>query len=193
MKYTAVNDDDFISVGVQCQLCCKPQKKLVYTDDYGPDLGRFYRSDTEPVEDFLEKLSNNYVPARTRREGYSNVDYEEEVVDNMLENWWNGSFSIPAPSSYTDAEETCIGREQQISEQEQEQIREQIIRGGEQSSARTVYAEEVDYEDLFKRLMNVNIYAVAEYMSNGDSFCFNEHIINTLILFTIIGALYLIF
>lgn len=91
----------------------------------------------------------------------------------MLENWWCGSFSIPAPCSYRAAtdEETRISNEEQ----------------------RIVHAEEVDYEDLFKRLMNVNIYAVAEYMSNGDPFCFNEHIINVLILCTAIAVLYLIF
>lgn len=108
-----------------------------------------------------------------RREGYSNIDPEEENIDNMIENWWNGSFSIPAPCSYRAAEEVRISND-------------------EQSTARNVYAEEVDYEDLFKRLMNVNIYAVAEYMSNGEPFCFNEHIINTFILCTFIAALYLI-
>ncbi|KAF1805573.1 hypothetical protein V8B55DRAFT_1434243 [Mucor lusitanicus] len=171
MPYYLADLDDFQSVGVQCQLCCKYQE-LECSDEYGPNLGQLCRSDTEIIDDYLEPWINKTVPP-LERERYPNVDHDEETLDNMLENWWCGSFSIPAPCSYRAAtdEETRISNEEQ----------------------RIVHAEEVDYEDLFKRLMNVNIYAVAEYMSNGDPFCFNEHIINVLILCTAIAVLYLIF
>lgn len=91
------------------------------------------------------------------------MDSEEVILDNMIENWWNGSFSIPAPCSYNDAEEMRVKNE------------EQSIKGA------TAHMEEVDYEDLFKRLMNVNIYAVAEYMSNGEPFCFPSYCVQPLL------------
>ncbi|KAK4518893.1 DNA-directed RNA polymerase II subunit [Mucor velutinosus] len=172
MLHDIVDRDDAHSVGIQCQLCCK-YKELECSDKYNPDLRFLYRSGTEIIDDFLEPWSNKTV-STLEREEYSSIDPQEDMIDNMIENWWNGSFSIPAPCSYKVAEEIRIGNE-------------------EQSTERIVHAEEVDYEDLFKSLMNVNIYAIAEYMSNSEPFCFNEHIINALIIYAAIAVPYLIF
>ncbi|KAL7313472.1 hypothetical protein PS15m_007217 [Mucor circinelloides] len=171
MLQNRVDHNEARSVGVQCRLCCK-YKELECSEEYGPDLRFLYRSDIEIIDDITEPWSNKTMPM-LEREGYPSMDSNEDILDNMIENWWNGSFSIPAPCSYNDAEEMRIKNE------------EQSIKGA-------AHTEEVDYEDLFKRLMNVNIYAVAEYMSNGEPFCFNEHIINSFMLCTAIAILYLI-
>lgn len=157
-------------MGVQCTLCCNQENptKLNSDPNYGPSAGMFWRSDTQIIDDIVQPWTNKNVPT-LEREKYLSVELEEDKLNTLLDNWWDGSFSIPAPPSY-------------LSE-EKETKKENVESVGNINNI-----EIVGFEDLFRRLMNMNIYAVAEYMAESEPFCLTDHIVNFFILISLIVA-----
>lgn len=159
-------------MGVQCKLCCNQEKSIKpdYDPDYGPGAEMFWRSDTQIIDDIVQPWTNKNTPA-LEREKYLSVELEQDKLNTLLDNWWDGSFSIPAPPSYS-------------SEEEKETKKENV------ESVENIHNMEiVDFEDLFRRLMNMNIYTVAEYMAQSEPFCLTDHIVNSFILISLIIAL----
>jgi hypothetical protein len=128
----------------------------------------FWRSDTQTIDDIVQPWANKNAPA-LEREKYFSTELEEDKLNALLDNWWDGSFSIHAPLSYLPEEK----------ETEKENV---------ESVGNIHNMEAVDFENLFRRLINMNIYAVAEYMSESEPFCLTDHIVNFFILTSLIVA-----
>ncbi|CEP18154.1 hypothetical protein [Parasitella parasitica] len=182
------------SVGIQCRLLSSQQESLEseyepahaleyrldyrsqYELAYRSNAPTFCRSDTLLIEDPVEPCLNK-TPLSLKRAKRPRNELEEDKLNDLIANWWNGSFSIPGPPSLTSDDD----------DNEEVPLNDNIHTIHRRNNDR----DDVDYEELFRRLMNINIYAVAEYMADGEPFCLTDHIVNYFILFAILLVLHL--
>ncbi|KAI8639415.1 hypothetical protein BD408DRAFT_435155 [Parasitella parasitica] len=159
------------SVGIQCRLWHSKQRSFEF--EYEPAFVQEY---TLLIEDPVESYSNK-APPSLKRAKHPSIELEEDKLDDLIANWWSGSFSIPSPPSIVtdddDGEEFSNDNFRTIHREESDK-------------------DDVDYEELFRRLININIYAVAEYMADGEPFCLTDHIVNYFVLFAFLLLLHFI-